>query len=436
MDPINYSQGFQNPMDSFTGAFKVGGATLQQQTAADAAALARQQAEAEAKRQADIAARLKELSTNPSYDGYMQLSLMLDKDRGKLVQDAANSMKTEQKNAALTENMQIFSALDNGRADIAADLLRRQAEAARAAKNDAGAKYAETLATMVESGEEGVDSVKTMFGTETAVFPGGKDAMETYFKLKAEQRAQQEHPTLMAQKQAELDKAKTDAERLAIEVKYTDRLQQANLDKLAAETAKLNAEAFKLKLEGERPKGTEIDESARKLLNEATNAVLQADLVGSQVSNLSRAFDALKPPSGWGAKGAESLKKVLGGEDKFTQLKQEYVKLRNTEALRNLPPGPASDKDIEIALKAFPDDNANPELISSFLKGMAKLQKYSSDVNKAKAEWVNQNGSLGPAQMDFTAGGSPVKKGMPFWDFAKSIKLPVVVDAGPVPVDY
>lgn len=178
------------------------------------------------------------------------------------------------------------------------------------------------------------------------------------------------------------------------------------------------------KLESDRPKGDGIDESARKVINAAVESALSSDLLASQAASLADEFERAKPPSGWTGNALEWMKKATGGQDQFTKLKQEYVKLRNTDVLKNLPPGVASDKDIEIALSAFPDENANPTQITAFLRGMAKLQQYSSSVNKAKAEWVSQNGSLGPAQVPFTAGGKEVKRGMSFWDFTKAIPMP------------
>ncbi len=448
MDPINYGASYQDPMDAFKGAFQVGGAILGQQTARDAAEAARDaaeaarlKAEAEAKAQAERDALLKSLQRpEATYEDYMKASMILPKDKAEAIQKAATAMKTEERTAALTDSSQVYSAYRGGRTDGAVSLNRKQGEAERAAGNTQGADYAETLAQMAEKSPEGAKAVENLVGYQLAALPGGKDAFDAIGKLETERRTAEEFPALMAQKAQELAKATSEAEKLAIEAKYKELRETAEIAKLNAETAKLDAEAFKLKLEGERPDGTKIDESARKLMNESVTAAMNADLVAAQSDNLSKAFDAQRPAAGWGAKGMEYLKKALGGEDKFTALKQEYVKLRNTEALRNLPPGPASDKDIDIALKAFPDDNSNPELIASFLRGMAKLQRYTSAVNKAKAEWVNMNGSLGPAQMEFTAGGKPVKKGMPFWDFTKSIEIPNVAGGSAAPaavsVDY
>ena len=49
----------------------------------------------------------------------------------------------------------------------------------------------------------------------------------------------------------------------------------------------------------------------------------------------------------------------MGNENKVSELRQQYRAIRNTAALGGLPPGAASDKDIEMAMSGFPTDTAN-----------------------------------------------------------------------------
>lgn len=243
-----------------------------------------------------------------------------------------------------------------------------------------------------------------LFSATMAAMPGGKEAVQSYLDQRAGANKDLAAPG---------ERAKTEAE-----------------------TKKLNAETLKMELEASRPQGTEIDTDARKIMNTATDGAVSSLLLADQADNLATAFDRIKPAAGWTGNALELLKKATGGQDKFTSLKQEYVKLRNTDVLKNLPPGVASDKDIEIALKAFPDENANPDQIASFLRGTAKLNRYAANVNRSKAEWVNQNGSLGPARSDFTANKIPVKKGTNFIDFTASISIPNVTLPQVIEGDY
>lgn len=404
MDPINYNLNPTNPMQAFNEALNFGGTIMQSRarTAEAQAKIAAQ--EAEAARQAQIDGYLAKI-TQPgaTAQDYLNLAVMLPEDQSKAILETFKLKTEAEQKADLDDTSQVFSALKVGRADLAADLLRKQAEAERAAGNEQGAKFGETLAQMVEVGPDGAKNVETMLGYSLATM--SKDAMDSILKF-------QESPFALQVKEAE--------------GKYADARQAADIRKLDAETMKFLADAEMQKLKNNQPPGVEIDESARKIMNGATEASLASDLLASQSDNLATSFEKLRPAAGWSGNVYEQLKKIAGGQDKLTSLKQEYVKLRNTDVLKNLPPGVASDKDIEIALKAFPDENANPDQIASFLRGMSKLQRYNSAINRSKAEWVNQNGSLGPARSDFKAGDQAVKRGMAFWDFTKGIAVPNV----------
>jgi hypothetical protein len=403
-----------DPMESFKSGLALGDMLLKRQQEAEAAKAAKAAAEAAAARQAEQDAVVKKLQEpGVTHEDILKASMFMPKDMSKSMQDAVSAMTSEQQQAELTDSSQIYSAFRGGNIDVATDLLAKQGEAERAAGNEKGAKFSETLIQLAKTSPEGAKSVETLIGYGMAVLPGGKDAFDAINKLETDRR---------------------------IDNKVSLEQQLADLAKTEAETRKLNAEALKVELDNKRPAGTKIDESARVVMNGAVNAVAASDLLAGQADNLANAFDLAKPTTGWAGGALEYIKTAVGGQDKFTALKQEYVKLRNTETLKNLPPGAASDKDIEIALQAFPDQQSSPAYIASFLHGIAKLQKYNSAVNKAKAEWVNQNGSLGPAQMDFTAGGKKVSEGEAFWDFTKGISIPNVAGLNtvkaPVEVNY
>ena len=113
------------------------------------------------------------------------------------------------------------------------------------------------------------------------------------------------------------------------------------------------------------------------------------------------------------------VRNATGNQDAWTQTRQEYVRLRNTQAIKSLPPGPATDRDIELALKGFPAENADARTVASFLRGMAKMAQYEAVAESAKAEWVNSVGSLGRATRDIDIGGVQVPKGTTYVDFAR-----------------
>ena len=404
MDAINYSSAFGaggvNPMQAFNQSLALGSNIMQQRAAAAQAEAQRIAAQAEAERQAKLAEMMGTLdSPNATADDYRRVAVYMNPEQAKVMKDFYTEMADEERETALSEYGQVLSAFEGGRPDVGIELLKMQA---KAAPDDQSRAFGNMLVQMAESGEMGIDAIKKTINTHLSFMPGGDKVLDSV------QQAQKAPAELMVKE---------------AEGKYADARQAAELRKLDAETLKLLTEAEKEKL----PQGTEIDESARKIMNTAVESSIKSEIVASQTSNLADAYEKYRPAGGWEAKASEAVKKAWGGEDIQSRLKQEYARLRSSEVLDALPPGSASDSDVKIALEGVPPIDANPDIIISFLRGTAKLQKYESEVNKAKAGWVNQNGSLGPARLDFMAGGTQVKKGQAFWDFTKDIPMPNVV---------
>jgi len=421
MDAINYMTGFQNPMTSFNQALSMGQAMA---PAVQQPAVAQQDLVQTPEQQAAAAAaNARLMQPGATYDDYMKASMYLPKDAAKSMQDAAKGMAEAEAAAILSDSGQVFAAFRSGRKDIALDLMRKKAEAERAAGNVKGADFTLSMVKAAEESDDGAAAVERMVGYSLVTLPGGKDVFDAIGRLEGELRTQTEHPTLLKQREAEMRKASSDAEKAAIEAKYAERIQQADL-------AKKQADATKVELENARAGMVELGEDARTEMNNAVDKAVEHDLVAAKSFNLAEAFMASRPATGWTGAAFEAWKKASGGQDAMTALKQQYANLRNLETIKNLPAGPASDKDVEIALQAFPDPNANPDQIAGFLRGMAKLHAYNSAVEYAKASWISQNGSLGPARTVFTAGGTTTKPGMTFKEFTKGIPIPNVASGG------
>jgi hypothetical protein len=124
--------------------------------------------------------------------------------------------------------------------------------------------------------------------------------------------------------------------------------------------------------------------------------------------------------AGAGARISEQIVRMLGTEKDPTALRQEFLRMRNTAVLEMLPPGVASDKDVELALAAFPSETSSPANIASFLRGMSKLQAYEGAMNSAKAEWIQQNGTLGTATAPMQVGNRQVNTGDRFTEFIEA----------------
>jgi hypothetical protein len=279
--------------------------------------------------------------------------------------------------------------------------------------------------------------------------PAGRAELESIYKaqeaaaktnkLAAEaQTAQVEASLASPTKQAELLKKSADATKAAIESSFTERAQQLGLQKdtwyiknlqseIGTRGAKLNLDTQMTnatvleKLAQINKLNTEIPADTRKLINETAVVAATAKQSANQFNDLANRIENL---GGYGKLSSlgEFAKSTIGAEGYETSLRQEYTRLRNSAAIKSLPPGPATDKDIQMALSGFPKDTSNSANIAQFLRGMAKLQDIDSSVANAKTDWLaKNNGALTRAGSTFIAGDFTVRPGESFNDFSSRV---------------
>lgn len=234
-----------------------------------------------------------------------------------------------------------------------------------------------------------------------------------------------------ATKPSVISEAASKADEARVKAAFAERLQQAGLNLNAAQIKNINSEisnrAAKLNLDTQTMQATvaeklssigRLPEGAQKLVNEAVTASAAAQQSSDQILDLSKRIEGAGGGFGAFTSLADAARRGLGFQNGSSQLRQEYTRLRNTSAIKALPPGPATDKDLELALRGFPPENADASTVASFLRGMAKLQDIESKVSNSKADWLSQNrGALTRAATPFMAGNYFVKQGESFVDF-------------------
>lgn len=140
--------------------------------------------------------------------------------------------------------------------------------------------------------------------------------------------------------------------------------------------------------------GFELTSHLQKRLSTATDEAVMSERNSSEFLVLASEIE--KADIGGGSaqgKWSEGIKDFTGNQNAVTELRQKYMGIRSSQGIKNLPPGVASDKDIELALKGFPTENAHGDQIASFLRGMAKLEDFNAKFNTFKAEYISDNGS-------------------------------------------
>ena len=137
----------------------------------------------------------------------------------------------------------------------------------------------------------------------------------------------------------------------------------------------------------------ESQDAAFQSLNKAGRADVLADKLNPDALVQSEEGEEVKASlsAGWYASAETAVKDFFGSQDEISEIRTEFTKIKNLEIIGNLPPGVASDKDIEIVSAGFPDANANPKVLYNWLKSYANIQRADAEFNRFKAAYISKN---------------------------------------------
>jgi hypothetical protein len=119
----------------------------------------------------------------------------------------------------------------------------------------------------------------------------------------------------------------------------------------------------------------------------ALSAASSSDQLAQQYQNYVNSGGAI-------ASLGEFAKGVFGAQDAETKIRTDYARLRNSLVMGDLPPGVASDKDIEIAMSGYPKPTDSPEYVASFLRGMAKMNRVKAAQALFNKNYLSANRSI------------------------------------------
>jgi len=455
MQPINYGVEIQDPTQSFLSAFQTGAAIQDTRLKQEQ----QQQQMANQKLIQEGFTKLRQPGATAA--DYANLAMVLPETQAKSVRESFNMLSGERQQNALQQSGQVFSAFKAGKPEIAISLLERQIEAKRNSGDNEGAMFLETWRDVAK---ENPKATEDYFGFTISQMPGGDKVIESAVKLGTERRTEEQAPAKLRQELAAADKAeseaktalatatnapetaaaeaalkKAQADKAKIEAQFAGPLAQASLNLNAAQIKNINSEisnrAAKLNLDKQTMQATvaeklssiqknltELPADTRKLVNDSAVTAAAAKQSADQYNDLAKRLDAAGGGFGAATSFADYLRKTTGAQSPLTELRQEYTRIRNSAAIKSLPPGVATDKDIELALKGIPPENANASTMASFLRGMGKMQDIEASVANAKTDWLaNNNGVLTRAKNTFQAGDYATKPGESFNDFTQRV---------------
>ena len=482
--PINYAVDVQNPFQAALGGLQIGAGLEQMDAARQKRAMEMQQLQAAQAGQAELRNLFN--NPNATSADYARVSAFLPKDQAAIVTQGFERKTKEQQQADLRMGGEVYSAIKSGNIEVAKQRLTDKATALRNSGRESDAKAAENSLELINLNPtaaqatiglymsllpggkeftENADKTLSTIRTEAEAVPKLMEA-----QAKAQEAVQKasnavltaEDDIAKARAQASLEQAKADeaattarvarategtrvsraaseAEEAAVKARFAEQLAQAGLNKTNWDIRNLQSQitdrASKLNLDRQTTEATvaekmssiqarltDIPEGARKLINESATLASTSKQAATQYNDLARRIEAAEGGKGAVTTASEWFAKTLGSQDAWTQIRNEYTRVRNSVAIKSLPPGVATDKDIELALKGIPPENANAATLASFLRGSAKLQDIDSSINNAKTDWLSQNnGLLTRAKGTFIAGDYAAKPGETFNDFAQRI---------------
>lgn len=404
--PINYTA----TMPDLSQAFQGFGEALQG---------VQQRHQADALRQ-QYAADLQSTLANPTQQAWGALIAKYPQQREAFAKSAELYGKDKVQNE-FWQGMEVSNALENGNPDVAKAKLTELVAARKNSGQPAGI-YEQVLSALDNGNIQGAQGATNM-----ALSMLDPDAFQKALKNKVE-AGTTEAQIAAAKSKAEKEgyEAKQTPQRLALEAAKTMG-EIRNIDSQIGErAARLNLDRDKLQSDVEMKlyefgqKNAQLDTDGRKLVNDSVVAAVAAGQTAGLMDDLATRLEQAGGGYGGLSRASEWFKEATGNQNYMSELRKEYVRLKNNQAIKSLPPGPATDKDIDMAMRGFPSDTADASTIASFLRGMSKMNNLTAATENAKAEWVNSVGSLGRATRDVVVDGVKVPAGMSFVDFTKN----------------
>jgi len=317
----------------------------------------------------------------------------------------------------------VVPALKSGRGDVALDVIKTRVSALEQSGSDP--QQLETLKTAqkaLESGDQNaIRQISALAELSLAAYDDKYAA--SIAKMNEDQREQQLHPynVSKAQHSAELErvKAANEQRRADAEIRLRDAQTAGAIDATQADFARvaLQAAELKIKQSAERREQAKaasavagnpvikLNASQQKIINddvEASVAALNSATTAEQLSKVLKQQDS----DGGVIKGAWLRGLALAGFDvEEVAIAKQVDRIVLTGMLQNLPPGPATDKDIQLVAKGFPQQSASDQAKADFLDSFARVQRNISLAKDLKVAWISANGHVGTLSRDIEFDG-------------------------------
>ncbi len=141
---------------------------------------------------------------------------------------------------------------------------------------------------------------------------------------------------------------------------------------------------------------TELSATAEKELNSAQASVFSARKQIASVHKLIKKVDKLDLQSGVFARTKDAWDEFWGTQGEQALLRKEFDRIKNSQVIGNLPAGVASDRDIALIMKGFPEADTETGQLKEWLESFSRVQSGDAEYHRFKAAFISrQNNSKG-----------------------------------------
>lgn len=441
--PFNYMLNVPDPSQAVMGGIQQGvqlGAMMER---ADLLAAQRRQTDVETaglQAKADRAKAFQDELGKMTAEGFTAKGLnelmIRFPEAAKQLEAQYTNLGTQERQARVDALLPVAAAVNAGDNVSAQLVLRDQIEALTNSGKTDEAKAASRMLDLITTNPT---AAKSTLNLATAGAMGMDKYADTVVKLEGSRREEELQPSKLSKAQSDALRADFEAKIKGVEAEFAPQQQQAELGVKKASSAnmysqitdrakRLNLDERKFADESARAwtnlgldqaKLSQLPEPIRKEIDTYVVKAGEASTDAARMREIARRYREEVTTGGLQASAGELYARLTGKTDAISDLRAEYARMRNTQVLKNLPPGPASDKDIAFAAKGFPDENANPQQVAAFLTGFAKIRELEAKQNEARAAWTSTFRGLGNATTEANVGGVQVQAGEKFNDFVK-----------------
>ncbi len=140
-----------------------------------------------------------------------------------------------------------------------------------------------------------------------------------------------------------------------------------------------------------------VNNTIQKAIGEADKAASEAWSASTQADRLAQRYwdQYLNGDFDTGLIGTAKdwiANNITGIYSDQTALVKDFTKYRNEQAIKDLPPGVASDRDVQITMAGLPTGRVSPEYLAAYMRGVQKLKlaEYARAAHRSGYLTMNQ----------------------------------------------